>query len=81
MSRSLKHECVADTLRPFIDSIDGRSSTDAGQSLHLPIFLWIAFVALVVLFVGIVIRHFVGERHRRSPSKQEYGSVPQVTTE
>ncbi|KAJ0399489.1 hypothetical protein P43SY_003366 [Pythium insidiosum] len=85
MSRSLKHECVADTLRPFIDSIDGRSgggsSSDSAHALHLPVFLWVAFVALVAVFVGIVIRHFVGERRRRTPSKQEYGSLPQVTTE
>ncbi|TYZ63886.1 hypothetical protein PybrP1_006249 [[Pythium] brassicae (nom. inval.)] len=90
LGKSLKHECVAPTLQPFVDSLLLRAAQDAGAAtserdalLALPVLVWVVFGALVLAFVALALRHAVLKRRARASStqKREYGTLPQITSE
>lgn len=94
IGKALKHECVADTLQPFVDALLVRAAhEDAGDAaattttttdalLALPILVWVVFSVFVVAFVALAVRHAVLKRRARSSAaqKREYGTLPQVVT-
>ncbi|DBA04020.1 TPA: hypothetical protein N0F65_009367 [Lagenidium giganteum] len=86
MGRSLKHECVADTLRPFIDSLNTvaptnpapATSTQTQSAGPLTTLLWVAFVFVMCIFVAFLVRHYCrSRRHAKHMQKKEYGTLPQ----
>jgi hypothetical protein len=86
IGETLKHECVADSLRPFVDSLNGNGSggdkpSAAGTALH--VLLWMLFAVLIVVFFAVVARHLLERSRSRNgnASKQEYGTLPQVAAE
>ncbi|KAF1334664.1 hypothetical protein FI667_g1595, partial [Globisporangium splendens] len=84
IGKTLKHECVADTLQPFVDSLlySAAKSDDAKESRYDQIvsfsgLMYMIFGVLVLAFFALVIHH----RRRmssRAAQKREYGTLPQV---
>ncbi|TMW56571.1 hypothetical protein Poli38472_006581 [Pythium oligandrum] len=85
IGRTLKKECVADTLRPFVKSLSDNGSDpsdNSGGVIHLSTLLWVVFGVLIASFLVIVGRHFlIRRRHPAGVQKAEYGTVPQVSSE
>lgn len=84
IGKTLKHECVADTLKPFVDSLLYRDVV-ASKSDHLQTLstlAWVVFGVLVLVFLALSVRHAVLRRRASSQStqKREYGTLPQVTS-
>lgn len=86
IGKTLKHECVADTLQPFVDSLLYKAATSDGSNdsrydrvVSFSSLMYVIFGVLVLAFIALVVRH---RRRMHSPSsqKREYGTLPQVVT-
>lgn len=87
IGKTLKHECVADTLQPFVDSLLYRAAQadTAGSKydalLSFSSLMWTVFGVLVFAFLALVIRHAIRRRmSSRSAQKREYGTLPQISS-
>uniref|UniRef100_K3WGU2 Histidine acid phosphatase n=1 Tax=Globisporangium ultimum (strain ATCC 200006 / CBS 805.95 / DAOM BR144) TaxID=431595 RepID=K3WGU2_GLOUD len=84
IGKTLKHECVADTLQPFVDSLlySAAKSDDAKESRYDQVvsfsgLMYTIFGVLVFAFFALVIRHR-RRMNSRATQKREYGTLPQV---
>lgn len=83
IGRTLKHECVADTLRPYVDSLTselsiGKPNTgfdDDATSLRTV--MWLSAAALGLAFVGFAGRHY----HRSRVQMKHLQSVEYAPTD
>jgi hypothetical protein len=85
IGKTLKHECVADTLQPFVDSLLYQAAqADTANSkydelLSLSNLMWMIFGVLMFAFLALVARHTIRRRMNSSAAqKREYGTLPQV---
>lgn len=88
IGKTLKHECVADTLQPFVDSLLYRAAQEADTAgskydalLSFSSLMWTVFGMLVFAFLALVIRHTIRRRMSSSAAqKREYGTLPQMSS-
>lgn len=87
IGKTLKHECVADTLQPFVDSLLYRAAQEAGTAggkygalLSFSSLMWTVFGVLMFTFLALVARHTIRRRmSSASAQKREYGTLPQMS--
>lgn len=80
IGKSLKHECVADTLRPFVNSLVNSNGGDHAHSRILSLLLWGLAGVLSLVTLGLLLRYII---HARAQSdrieRRQYGTLPQMS--
>lgn len=83
IGKSLKHECVADTLRPFVNSLskaDNGGGDGHAHSRILSLLLWGVAGVLSLVTLGLLLRYIIHARAQNDRiERRQYGTLPQMS--